>query len=150
MRAIIQRVKSAKVIIDNNEYSSINHGLIVFVGIENSDVSEDINWLINKILNIKLFNDHNDIMNNSIMKSEGEIMVISQFTLFASTKKGNRPSYIKAAKPEIAIPIYNDFCNKLRETLGEKIKTGVFGANMQIELTNDGPVSIIINTKNKE
>jgi D-tyrosyl-tRNA(Tyr) deacylase len=150
MRAVIQRVKSARVIIDNSLTSAINQGLLVFIGIEESDREDDIYWLINKLLNLRIFNDNNNLMNCSIIDIGGELMVISQFTLFASTKKGNRPSYIRAAKAEISISTYNIFCNKLREFLGDKVKTGVFGANMQIELTNDGPVTIIIDTKNKE
>ncbi|GHV47790.1 D-aminoacyl-tRNA deacylase [Bacteroidia bacterium] len=150
MRTIIQRVKKSRVIVDDNEVSSIGKGLLIFLGIEDIDNQEDIDWLANKIINLRIFNDENGIMNRSVTEINGEIMVVSQFTLMASTKKGNRPSYIKASKPNIAIPIYEAFCNKLESILGKKIKTGIFGADMKIEIINDGPVTIFMDTKNKE
>lgn len=150
MRAVIQRVLQAKVHIDRKLYAQIGQGLLVFIGIEDEDNDEDIEWLIGKINRLRVFNDENGIMNLSISQLKGEILLISQFTLHASTKKGNRPSYIKASKPEIAIPIYNNFVNKLNQETNISVKTGVFGADMQIELINDGPVTIIIDTKNKE
>jgi len=150
MRAVIQRVTEASVTINSSEKSSIDNGLLVLVGIEEADTYEDIEWLSGKISRLRIFDDNNGIMNLSVNDVNGEVMVISQFTLHASTKKGNRPSYIKAAKPEIAIPIYNDFIKKLTQDTNRKIKAGEFGAFMQIALINDGPVTIIIDTKNKE
>jgi D-aminoacyl-tRNA deacylase len=150
MRVIIQRVKDTAVIINNNEIRKINAGLMVLVGIEDEDTSEDIEWLGNKIINLRIFSDENGLMNKSILDTKGEIMVVSQFTLFASTKKGNRPSFIKSAKPDIAIPIYEQFVAKLESLQQKKIITGEFGADMQIQLINDGPVTIYIDTKNKE
>ncbi len=150
MRAVIQRVTEATVTINSSEKSSINNGLVVLLGIEEADTYEDIEWLSGKISRLRIFDDNNGIMNLSVNDINGEVMVISQFTLHASTKKGNRPSYIKAAKPEIAIPIYNDFIKKLTQDINRKIKAGEFGAFMQVALVNDGPVTIIIDTKNKE
>lgn len=150
MRAVIQRVTEATVTINSSEKSSINNGLVVLLGIEEADTYEDIEWLSGKISRLRIFDDNNGIMNLSVNDVNGEVMVISQFTLHASTKKGNRPSYIKAAKPDIAIPIYNDFIKKLTQDTNRKIKAGEFGAFMQIALINDGPVTIIIDTKNKE
>jgi len=150
MKAVIQRVRYAKVAISENPKDEISSGLLVLLGIANDDEIEDINWLINKILNLRIFNDEQGVMNLSVKDVDGELMVVSQFTLYASTKKGNRPSYIKAARPEISIPLYTKFVEELESKLGKKIKTGEFGANMQVELLNDGPVTIIIDTKNKE
>jgi D-tyrosyl-tRNA(Tyr) deacylase len=150
MRAVIQRVSKASVTIDNKIYSQIKNGLLVLAGIEDADTAEDIEWLSGKIINLRVFNDDNDVMNVSVKESNGDILVVSQFTLHASTKKGNRPSYIKASKPEFAIPMYEKFVQQLGNDLGKKIHTGVFGADMKVELLNDGPVTIVIDTKNKE
>jgi D-tyrosyl-tRNA(Tyr) deacylase len=150
MRAVIQRVSKASVTIDNKIHSQIKNGLLVLVGIEDADTAEDIEWLSGKIVNLRIFNDDNDVMNVSVKESNGDILVVSQFTLHASTKKGNRPSYIKASKPEIAIPMYEKFVKQLGNDLGKKIHTGVFGADMKVELLNDGPVTIVIDTKSKE
>jgi len=150
MRAVIQRVCKANVKIDCQIYNEINSGLLVLIGVENDDSEEDINWLSGKISKLRVFDDENSIMNKSVIDIDGEIMVVSQFTLHASTKKGNRPSYIKAAKPEIAIPIYQKFLQTLETEIGKEIKTGVFGAMMDINLINSGPVTIIIDTKNRE
>lgn len=150
MRAVIQRVSKASVIINNKEHSSIKNGLLVFVGIEETDRKEDVVWLSKKIAQLRIFPDSLGIMNLSVREIIGEILVVSQFTLHALTKKGNRPSYIKAAHPEIAVPLYESFIKELHSELGKEIKTGIFGAMMQIELINDGPVTIIIDTKNKE
>ena len=150
MRAVIQRVKKASVTIDGKEFSSIDDGLLVLVGIEDADTGEDIEWLSAKIVNLRIFNDLDGVMNISVKDIDGEIIAVSQFTLHASAKKGNRPSYIKASKPDIAIPLYEKFVKKLAGDLGKEIKTGVFGADMKVDLLNDGPVTIIIDTKNKE
>jgi D-tyrosyl-tRNA(Tyr) deacylase len=150
MRAVIQRVSEATVTINNAAKSSINNGLVVLLGIEEADTYEDIEWLSGKISRLRIFDDNNGIMNLSVNDVNGEVMVISQFTLHASTKKGNRPSYIKAAKPETAIPIYNDFIKKITYDINRKVKAGEFGEFMQVALINDGPVTIIIDTKNKE
>lgn len=150
MRVVIQRVSRASVNIENKQYSSIDKGILVLVGIENADTIEDADWLCKKISQLRIFNDENGVMNLSVNDIRGEILVVSQFTLHALTKKGNRPSYIKAASPEIAIPLYDSFVKKLQEETGKDIKTGVFGAMMEIELINDGPVTILIDTKNKE
>ena len=150
MRAVIQRVSKANVMIDNKIYSQINSGLLVLLGIEDADTAEDIEWLSGKIVNLRIFNDDNNVMNVSVKDINGDILVVSQFTLHASTKKGNRPSYIKASKPEFAIPMYEKFVVQLEIDLGKKIKTGSFGADMKVELLNDGPVTIVIDTKNKE
>lgn len=150
MRAVIQRVKKATVSIDEKTFSSITHGLLILLGIEESDTQEDINWLSPKIAQLRIFADENDLMNLSVIDVKGEIMVVSQFTLFASTKKGNRPSFIRSAKPDIAIPLYESFISSIQKLIPAPIQTGVFGADMQIELINDGPVTIIIDTKNKE
>jgi D-tyrosyl-tRNA(Tyr) deacylase len=150
MRAVIQRVSRASVIIDGKIHSSINDGLLVLLGIEEADTDGDIEWLSGKIVNLRIFNDQDGVMNISIKESGGEILLISQFTLHASTKKGNRPSYIKAAKPEIAIPLYEKMIRQLTTDLGKEIRTGIFGADMKVELLNDGPVTIMIDTKNKE
>lgn len=150
MRAVIQRVSESTVTINRSQKSSINTGLLVLLGIEEADDREDIEWLSGKISRLRIFDDDNGIMNLSVNDINGEVMVISQFTLHASTKKGNRPSYIKAAKPETAIPVYNDFIKKLTQDINREVKAGEFGAFMQVALINDGPVTIIIDTKNKE
>jgi D-tyrosyl-tRNA(Tyr) deacylase len=150
MRVLIQRIKHASVSIEGKVISQIESGLLVLVGIENRDNQDDIEWLAKKITNIRLFDDENGVMNLSVLDIEGEIMIVSQFTLQASVKKGNRPSYIHASRPEIAIPIYEAFCNEVEILIGKKVATGTFGADMQIELLNDGPVTIWIDSQNKE
>ena len=150
MRAVIQRVSKASVTIDNKIYSQVNMGLLVLLGIEDADTAEDIEWLAGKIVNLRIFNDDNGVMNVSIKDSNGDILVVSQFTLHASTKKGNRPSYIKASKPEFAVPMYEKFILQLNNDLGKQVHTGVFAADMKVELLNDGPVTIVMDTKNKE
>jgi D-aminoacyl-tRNA deacylase len=150
MRAVIQRVTRASVTIDNSIRSSITKGLLVLVGIEDTDTIQDIEWLSGKIVQLRIFNDVNGVMNVSVKEDGGDLLVVSQFTLHASTKKGNRPSYIRASKPDIAIPLYEQFISQLEKELGKKIFTGEFGADMKVELLNDGPVTIIIDTKNKE
>ena len=150
MRAVIQRVSKATVTIDNKIHSQVNTGLLVLLGIEDADTLEDIEWLSGKIVNLRIFNDDNGVMNITVKDVNGDILVVSQFTLHASTKKGNRPSYIKASKPEIAIPVYERFLKQLTSDLGKKIYTGVFAADMKVELLNDGPVTIVIDTKNRE
>ena len=150
MRAVIQRVSKASVSIGGGIQSQIGNGLLVLLGIEDADTGEDIEWLSAKIVNLRIFNDDNGVMNISVKEVNGEILVVSQFTLHASTKKGNRPSYIKASKPDIAIPLYENFLKQLSNDLGKEVKVGVFGADMKVELLNDGPVTILIDTKNKE
>lgn len=150
MRVVIQRVKEASVKVDDKITGAIDFGLLVFLGIEDDDNIEDINWLSNKIVNLRIFNDEAGVMNKSVLEVDGEILLVSQFTLHASTKKGNRPSYIKASKPEIAIPKYEKMIQILAQDLGKTIATGVFGADMKVSLLNDGPVTIVIDTKNKE
>jgi D-tyrosyl-tRNA(Tyr) deacylase len=150
MRAVIQRVASASVTIDDAIKSKIDKGLLILLGIEEADTDEDIEWLSGKIIRLRIFGDEQGVMNLSISDIKGEILVVSQFTLHASTKKGNRPSYIKAAKPELAIPLYRKFVQQLTLELGKPVATGEFGANMQVRLINDGPVTIIFDTKNKE
>lgn len=150
MRTVIQRVSHASVTIEGRCKSSIGKGMLILVGIEAADGQEDIDWLCKKIVNLRIFDDENGVMNKSILEDGGEILVISQFTLHASTKKGNRPSYIKAAKPEVSIPLYEQFCKDLNHALGKEIGTGTFGADMKVELLNDGPVTICMDTKNKE
>ena len=150
MKAVIQRVSHASVTIENNCVAQIQKGLLVLVGFEDADTQEDINWLTAKIGNLRIFEDANEVMNLSLKDSAGEIIVVSQFTLQASTKKGNRPSYIKAAKPDVAIPLYEAFVTQMETELGKKVQTGQFGADMKVALLNDGPVTIIIDTKNKE
>ena len=150
MRAVIQRVSKASVTIDGRIHSQINQGLLVLLGIEDADTAEDIEWLSIKIVNLRIFNDENGVMNVSVKDMNGEILLVSQFTLQASTKKGNRPSYIKASKPEIAIPLYEKMIKQLSIDLEKNIQTGEFGADMKVELLNDGPVTIIIDTKNRE
>lgn len=150
MKVVIQRVSNASVTIDNKIVADIQKGLLVLVGIETTDQQEDINWLTSKIANLRIFDDENHIMNLSLKEVDGEIIIISQFTLQASTKKGNRPSYLKAAKPEISIPIYENFIVQMELELGKKVQTGQFGADMKVSLLNDGPVTIVIDSKNKE
>jgi D-tyrosyl-tRNA(Tyr) deacylase len=150
MKAVIQRVSSASVTIDSKIVADIQNGLLVLVGIEDADSEEDIIWLCQKIANLRIFGDENEVMNLSVKEINGEIIVVSQFTLQASTKKGNRPSYIKAAKPEGAIPLYEKFVQQLEKELGKKVQTGIFGADMKVSSLNDGPVTIIIDSKNKE
>ncbi|REE08046.1 D-tyrosyl-tRNA(Tyr) deacylase [Winogradskyella pacifica] len=150
MRIVIQRVSEASVVINNSEVATIQKGLLILLGIENEDTQEDIDWLCNKIANLRVFPDEDGVMNISLKASEGDVILVSQFTLHASTKKGNRPSYIKAAKPDIAIPLYEGFIKTLRATLGKSIQTGEFGADMKVHLVNDGPVTILIDSKNKE
>lgn len=149
MIAVIQRVSEASVTIDSEIYSNIVSGMVVLLGIENEDDQTDIDWLTKKIVNLRIFDDGDGVMNNSLLDTKGEILLISQFTLHASTKKGNRPSYIKAAKPDIAIPLYESVIDQINRQVNIPIKTGVFGADMKVSLTNDGPVTIIIDTKNK-
>ena len=150
MKIVIQRVSEASVTIDQKIKGQIQKGLMLLIGIENEDSKEDIEWLSKKICNLRIFNDENHVMNLSLKDIDGELLAISQFTLQASTRKGNRPSYIKAAKPEIAIPIYMDFINTLEKELQKNIQTGEFGADMKVSLINDGPVTILIDSKNKE
>lgn len=150
MKAVIQRVSNATVTIDTKIVAQIGNGLLIFLGIEAADAHDDIVWLSNKISGLRIFNDDHQIMNLSVKESHGEVMLVSQFTLHASTKKGNRPSYIKAAKPEIAVPLYESFIKQLELDLGKKVQTGEFGADMKVALLNDGPVTIIIDTKHKE
>lgn len=150
MRLIIQRVKQASVSIENNIHGAIDQGLMVLVGIENEDNEDDINWLTNKLIGLRIFSDSEGKMNLSIKEIGGNILVVSQFTLFASTVKGNRPSFIKSAKPDIAVPLYEKFVEQLQKQSGLDIQTGKFGADMQISLINDGPVTIIIDSKNRE
>jgi D-aminoacyl-tRNA deacylase len=150
MRVVIQRVRNASVTIDGKEFSRIGAGLLLLIGFEESDNVNDIEWLCNKIANLRIFADNEDKMNLSVIDVGGEILSVSQFTLFASTKKGNRPSYIRSAKPEIAIPLYDQFNFRLSEIIGKKVQTGVFGAMMDVALVNDGPVTIVMDTGNKE
>lgn len=150
MRVLIQRVKDASVTVDDKVISLIHNGLLVFVGIEEQDNREDILWLTKKIANIRLFDDENGVMNRSVIEAGGDILAVSQFTLMASTKKGNRPSYIKAAKPDISVPLYEEFCTEMELAVNKPIGRGVFGADMKVRLLNDGPVTIFIDSKNRE
>lgn len=150
MRAVIQRVTYASVTIDGNIFSSIENGLLVLLGIEDADDMEDITWLSNKLINLRIFNDEAGVMNKSLLDTGGELLLVSQFTLHAATKKGNRPSYIKASKPPVAIPLYEKMITQLQADLSKPVKTGVFGADMKVALLNDGPVTIIIDTKVRE
>ena len=147
MKTVIQRVSSASVAIDSNIVANIENGLLVLIGIEDADCHEDIVWLCQKIANLRIFGDENEVMNLSVKDIDGDVIVVSQFTLHASTKKGNRPSYIKASKPEIAIPLYEQFVQQLDKELGKKVQTGIFGADMKVALLNDGPVTILIDSK---
>jgi len=150
MRVVLQRVSSASVTVSEKIVGEIQKGLLVLVGIEDADTQEDIDWLVTKITQLRIFGDANDIMNLSVEEVNGDVLVVSQFTLHAATKKGNRPSYIKAARPEVAIPIYEKFVTTLEHKLGKKVPTGIFGADMKVALLNDGPVTIVIDSKNKE
>ena len=150
MKAVIQRVSSCSVTIDNKVVANIQKGLLVLVGFEDADNNEDLNWLTSKIANLRIFGDENEVMNLSLKDVDGDIIIVSQFTLHANTKKGNRPSYIKAAKAEVAIPLYEAFITQMEAELGKKVQTGKFGADMKVALLNEGPVTIIIDTKNKE
>lgn len=150
MKTVIQRVSSASVTIDSKVVADIQKGLLVLVGIEDADNQEDINWLTAKIANIRIFEDENQVMNLSVKDVDGDVIVVSQFTLHANTKKGNRPSYIKASKPDVAIPLYENFVQQLEKEMGKKVQTGIFGADMKVSLLNDGPVTIVIDSKNKE
>ena len=150
MRIVIQRVSHASVTIEGRVKSEIQKGYLILLGICEDDSTEDIEWLVRKVIGLRVFDDENGVMNRSIMDIDGEILVISQFTLFASYKKGNRPSWLRAAKHDISIPLYNEFCTKLSATLGKEVGTGEFGADMKVELLNDGPVTICMDTKNKE
>ena len=150
MRAVIQRVSNASVSIGGQQKSAIGHGLLILLAVEDSDTDEDLAWLVKKISNLRIFDDDNGVMNCSILDVQGEALVVSQFTLFASYKKGNRPSWFRAGSHEVSIPMYNSFCKQLGETIGKPVGTGEFGANIQVSLVNDGPVTICIDTKNKE
>ena len=149
MKAVIQRVAKASVTIEGKKVASIGNGLLILLGIVNEDTQDDIAWLSKKIVNLRIFSDENDVMNSSLLDCNGNAIVVSQFTLHANTKKGNRPSYIKASKPDVAIPLYEGFIKQLETDLGKAVQTGEFGADMKVELLNDGPVTIIIDTKNK-
>jgi D-tyrosyl-tRNA(Tyr) deacylase len=150
LKAVIQRVSQASVTIESNIVAEIQKGLLILIGIEEADNQEDIQWLVSKIANLRIFSDENEVMNLSVKDVAGEVIIVSQFTLHASTKKGNRPSYIKAARPETALPIYEKFIAQMEVEIGKKVQTGQFGADMKVTLLNDGPVTIIIDTKNKE
>jgi len=150
MKAVIQRVQFASVKVDGEIIAEIQQGLLVFIGIEDADTKDDAGWLANKICHLRIFNDEQGVMNHSVAETGGEMLVVSQFTLHASTKKGNRPSYIKASKPEFAIPMYELFCDETTAVLGKEVQKGIFGADMKVSLLNDGPVTIIIDTKFKE
>ena len=149
MKVVIQKVSKASVTVNNKLIANIKTGLLVLVGIEDADTDEDIKWLSKKIINLRVFADENDVLNNSVLQVDGEIIIVSQFTLHASTKKGNRPSYIKASKPDFAIPMYDKFITQVEKDFGKKIQTGKFGADMKVELLNDGPITIVIDSKNK-
>lgn len=150
MKVVIQRVSEASVTIEGKKTAEIKKGLLVLVGIEDADTQEDIDWLAGKIIKMRIFGDENDVMNCSVQDIDGEIIVVSQFTLHASTKKGNRPSYIKASKPDFAIPMYENFVKTLEKEFNKKVQTGIFGADMKVNLLNDGPVTVVIDSKNKE
>lgn len=150
MRTVIQRVSHASVTIDGNVKSAIGNGLLLLLGVEEQDTSEDVAWLVRKVAALRIFDDENGVMNLSVTDVQGEVLVVSQFTLFASYKKGNRPSWLRAARHEISIPLYNEFCERLSAAISKEVATGEFGADMQVELLNDGPVTIVMDTKNKE
>jgi D-aminoacyl-tRNA deacylase len=150
MRTVIQRVSKAAVVVDNKTVASIDSGLLLLLGIEEADDATDIEWLASKVANLRIFPDHQGVMNRSLLETGGDAIVVSQFTLHASTKKGNRPSYIRAARPEKATPLYETFCSELSQILRRPVGRGIFGADMKVELVNDGPVTILIDTKNKE
>jgi D-tyrosyl-tRNA(Tyr) deacylase len=150
VRAVVQRVREAKVVIDQRTAGVIEHGLLVLLAVEETDTAEDIEWLSGKIVRLRIFNDETGVMNQSVTERQGQILVVSQFTLFASTRKGNRPSYSRSARPEIAVPLYEDFLKRLVQDLGKPVQTGEFGADMAVHLVNDGPVTIIIDSKTRE
>ena len=150
MRAVIQRVREASVTIDGNVHGSIGNGYMILLGVCEEDTQDDVEWLVKKIVNLRVFDDENGVMNRSIMDVGGDCLVVSQFTLFASYKKGNRPSWLRAARHEISVPLYEFFCNRLSEEMGRTVATGIFGADMKVALINDGPVTICMDTKNKE
>lgn len=150
MRLVIQRVLEASVIINGEIFSSIGNGLMILVGIEEADNDSDVEWLTSKVVKLRIFDDENGVMNRSVLDVDGEILAVSQFTLHALTEKGNRPSYIRAAKPDISLPLYENFCNVLQQKLGKTVKTGVFGADMKVALINNGPVTILIDSKRRE
>jgi len=150
MRVVLQRVSQASVTVEQQKVAQIEKGLLILVGIEDLDTQEDIDWLAGKIIKMRIFGDENDVMNCSVQDIDGDIIVVSQFTLHASTKKGNRPSYIKASKPEFAIPMYENFVKSLEKEFNKKVQTGIFGADMKVNLLNDGPVTILIDSKNKD
>lgn len=150
MKVVLQRVSEAAVTVDQKIIASINKGLLVLVGIEDADIQEDIDWLVSKITKMRIFSDENEVMNCSVQDIDGDVIVVSQFTLHAATKKGNRPSYIKASKADFAIPMYENFVHKMELEMGKKIQTGIFGADMKVSLVNDGPVTIIMDSKNRE
>jgi D-tyrosyl-tRNA(Tyr) deacylase len=150
MRAVIQRVSKASVTVEGQITGKIDTGLLVLVGVEDADNEDDIKWLSSKIVNLRIFNDENGVMNKSVLEGGGDILLVSQFTLHASTKKGNRPSYIRASKPDVAVPMYEKMIRQVENDLGRKVQTGIFGADMKVELLNDGPVTIVIDTKSKE
>lgn len=150
MRTVIQRVRHASVTIDGQVHSAIGNGLLLLLGVEESDTSEDVDWLVRKVVGLRIFDDEQGVMNRSVMDIGGEALVVSQFTLYASYKKGNRPSWLRAARHDISIPLYEEFCRKLSEAMGKPVGTGEFGADMKVELLNDGPVTICMDTKNKE
>jgi len=150
MRAVLQRVTQASCVVDEKTTGQIKNGFLVLLGIEDADTTEDLDWLAQKIINMRVFADEQDLMNKSLADVNGNILLVSQFTLFASTKKGNRPGFTRAARPDVAIPLYEQMIGKLTELLGKKVETGIFGADMKISLLNDGPVTIIVDTKNKE
>jgi D-tyrosyl-tRNA(Tyr) deacylase len=150
MRAVLQRVTEGKVTIDNREKASIHHGLVVLLAVEPADTTDDIEWLSGKIVRLRIFDDENGVMNRSVLEARGDILLVSQFTLFASTRKGNRPSYSRSAPPELAVPLYEQFMAKLSTDLGKPVQTGEFGAHMVVTLSNDGPVTIIIDSKSRE
>jgi D-tyrosyl-tRNA(Tyr) deacylase len=150
MKAVIQRVTEASVTVDEKKVADIGHGLLILLGVEHEDTQEDVKWLSNKVARLRIFNDENGVMNTSLLDTNGEAIVVSQFTLHASTKKGSRPSYLKAAKPDVSIPMYEAFVAQLEKDLSKKVQTGIFAADMKVALLNDGPVTIIIDTKNKE
>lgn len=150
MKIVLQRVSEASVTVDRKVVANIQKGLLVLVGIEDADNHDDIDWLVGKIIKMRIFGDENDVMNCSVQDIDGEIIVVSQFTLHASTKKGNRPSYIKASKPDFAIPMYENFIKSLEKEFNKKVQTGIFGANMKVSLLNDGPVTIVMDSKNRE
>ena len=150
MRLVIQRVKEASVTVNKEFISKVQKGLLILIGIEDNDADEDIDWLANKVVNLRIFDDENGVMNRSVIDTDGEILIVSQFTLHAMTAKGNRPSYIRASKPDFAIPMYEKFCTKVTELLGKQVGTGEFGADMKVELLNDGPVTILIDSQRRE